>query len=174
MVQIRITASIKKLGNTSIEVLTEAAEAVGLEEIVVTSTQRTPEAQAEVMLHNLETNHHISYKWPGKQVNDLARSLRRKKIAREEILKAMVAEIIKLADEGKEGRVSKHCVSNEQYDKLNVIDISHHSMPTDKVEAFIIAMAKKKEVTQIFQSYNKNLVGYLAGEPALHFEIEQA
>ena len=73
MVQIKITASIKKLGETSVEVLTEAAEAVGLKSITVTSTQRPSRAQAEAMLTNIENNRNIRYKWAGQQVIDLAK-----------------------------------------------------------------------------------------------------
>ncbi|MBQ9962916.1 MAG: hypothetical protein IJO90_06055, partial [Alistipes sp.] len=97
MVQIKITASVKKLGDTSVEVLTEAAEAVGLESVTVISTQRPPRAQAEAMLTNIENNRNIRYKWAGQQVIDLARTMRGKKEPREDIIASMTAKIEELS-----------------------------------------------------------------------------
>ena len=89
--KIKVTASIKKLGDTTMEVLTEAGIAVGLESVTVTSTQRPPRQQAEAMLTNIEQNHNIRYKWAGQQVVDLARTMRSNKEARVDISAAMTA-----------------------------------------------------------------------------------
>ena len=172
MVQIKITASIKKLGETSVEVLTEAAEAVGLDSVTVTSTQRPPKQQAEAMLTNIENNRNIRYKWAGQQVIDLARRMRRDKEARVDIIAAMTAKIEQLAAQGL--RVSKHCVSDAEYEECNVIDVSYRDMPEDKQLLFLGQMVAKPEVIKVIQPLTRDVAGFDMGEPALHFEIEQA
>lgn len=172
MVQIKITASVKKLGETSVEVLTEAAEAVGLDSVTVTSTQRPPRAQAEAMLTNIENNRNIRYKWAGQQVCDLARRMRKDKEARVDIIAAMTAKIEELATMGH--RVSKHCVSDAEYEECNVIDVSYRDMPEDKQLLFLGQMVAKPEVVKVIQPLTREIAGFDMGEPALHFEIEQA
>ncbi|MBQ2416998.1 MAG: hypothetical protein II282_02240 [Alistipes sp.] len=172
MVQIKITASIKKLGETSIEVLTEAAEAVGLDSVTVTSTQRPPRQQAEAMLANIEDNRNIRYKWAGQQVIDLARTMRSRKEPREDIVEAMTVKIEQLATMGY--RVSKHCVSDAEYEECNVIDVSYRDIPENKQIAFLEQMVAKPEVIKVIQPLTREIAGFDMGEPALHFEIEQA
>lgn len=172
--EIKITASIKKLGQKSIEIITAAAEAVGLERVVVTSTQRPPRAQAEAMLVNIEENRNIRYKAPGEAVKDVARKLRGEHKSREEILDAMVAKIKELNAMKPAKRVSNHCVDDEEYERLNVIDISFWDMPESKRIPFLSQMVARKEVVKTLQPLTKTIVGYDAGEPALHFEIKQA
>ena len=170
--KIKVTASNKKLGETTVEVLTEAGVAVGLDSITVTSTQRPPRQQAEAMLTNIEQNHNIRYKWAGQQVVDLARTMRRNKEARQDIIDAMAAKIEQLAEQGY--RVSKHCVSDAEYEECNVIDVSYRDMPEDKQIAFLEQMVAKPEVVKVIQPLTRDIAGFDMGEPALHFEIEQA
>ena len=169
---IKVTASQNRLGETSKKVLTEVGEKVGLEEVVVTSTIRTPRAQAEAMLTNIENNRVVRYKWAGEEVNKLARQMRGQKADRKDIIKAMVAKIKELAKSG--NRVSKHCVAEEEYDKCNIIDVSYLAMAEDKREDFLKAMIARKEVAKVIQPISKKLQGYDGGEPAMHFEINQA
>lgn len=169
---IRVTASTNRLGKTTKKVLTEVGEKVGLEEVVVTSTLRTPLAQAEAMLSNIEQNRLIRYKWAGEEVNKLARHMRGQKVERKKIIEAMVAKIKELSKSG--NRVSKHCVSEEEYDKCNIIDVSFLAMAEDKREDFLKAMIARKEVVKVIQPISRQLQGYDAGEPAMHFEINQA
>ena len=154
------------------EVLTEAGIAVGLESVTVTSTQRPPRQQAEAMLTNIEQNHNIRYKWAGQQVVDLARTMRRNKEARVDIIAAMTAKIEQLSEQGY--RVSKHCVSDAEYAECNVIDVSYRDMPEDKQIAFLEQMVAKPEVVKVIQPLTRDIAGFDMGEPALHFEIEQA
>lgn len=169
---IKVTASTNRLGETTTKVLTEVGEKVGLEEVVVTSTLRTPLAQAEAMLSNIEQNRLIRYKWAGEEVNKLARQMRGQKADRKDIIEAMVAKIKELAKSG--NRVSKHCVAEEEYDKCNIIDVSYKSMAEDRREDFLKAMIARKEVAKVIQPISKQLKGYDGGEPAMHFEINQA
>ena len=169
---IKVTASTYRLGKTTKKVLTEVGEKVGLEEVVVTSTLRTPLAQAEAMLSNIEQNRLIRYKWAGEEVNKLARQMRGQKVERKKIIEAMVAKIKELSKSG--NRVSKHCVAEEEYDKCNIIDVSYLAMAEDKREDFLKAMIARKEVAKVIQPISRQLQGYDAGEPAMHFEINQA
>lgn len=169
---IKVTASTNRLGDTTKKVLTEVGKNVGLEEVIVTSTLRTPLAQAEAMLSNIEQNRLIRYKWAGEEVNKLARQMRGQKAERKKIIEAMVAKIKELSKSG--NRVSKHCVSEEEYDKCNIIDVSYLAMAEDKREDFLKAMIARKEVAKVIQPISKQLKGYDAGEPAMHFEINQA
>lgn len=168
---IKVTASTNRLGDTTKKVLTEVGKKVGLEEVIVTSTLRTPLAQAEAMLSNIEQNRLIRYKWAGEEVNKLARQMRGQKVERKKIVEAMVAKIKELSKSG--NRVSKHCVSEEEYDKCNIIDVSYLAMAEDKREDFLKAMIARKEVAKVIQPISKQLKGYDAGEPAMHFEINQ-
>ena len=172
MAKIKVTASVNRLGETTKKVLTSVADKVGIEEVVVTSTLRTPQSQAEAMLTNIENNRLIRYKWAGEEVNKIARTMRGKKAEREDIIKAMVAKIEALSKSG--NRVSKHCVSEEEYDKCNIIDVSYLAMAEDKREDFLKAMIARKEVVKVIQPISRQLQGYDAGEPAMHFEINQA
>lgn len=169
---INVTASTNRLGETTKKVLTEVGKKVGLEEVVVTSTLRTPLAQAEAMLSNIEQNRLIRYKWAGEEVNKLARHLRGQKVERKKIIEAMVAKIKELSKSG--NRVSKHCVAEEEYDKCNIIDVSYLAMAEDKREDFLKAMIARKEVAKVIQPISRQLQGHDGGEPAMHFEINQA
>ena len=169
---IKVTASQNRLGETSKKVLTEVGEKVGLEEVVVTSTIRTPRAQAEAMLTNIENNRVVRYKWAGEEVSKIARTMRGQKADRKDIIEAMVAKIKELAKLG--NRVSKHCVAEEEYAKCNIIDVSYLAMAEDKREDFLKAMIARKEVAKVIQPISKKLQGYDGGEPAMHFEINQA
>lgn len=170
--KIKVTASTNRLGETTTKVLTEVGEKIGLEEVIVTSTLRTPLAQAEAMLTNIENNRSIRYKWAGEEVNKLARQMRGQKVERKKIIEAMVAKIKELSKSG--NRVSKHCVSEGEYDKCNIIDVSYLAMVEDKREDFLKAMIARKEVAKVIQPISRKLQGYDAGEPAMHFEINQA
>ena len=172
--KIKVTATENRLGDTTKKVLTEVGKKVGLEEVVVTSTLRTPLTQAEAMLTNIENNNLIRYKWAGEQVQNIARKMRGQKADRDDIIKAMVAKIEELSKLGAEGRVSKHCVAEEEYDKCNIIDVSYLSMAEDKREDFLSAMIARKEVVKVIQPISRKLQGYDGGEPAMHFEINQA
>lgn len=172
MATIRVTASLNRISEKTKRVLSEVADNIGLKEVIVTSTIRTPLSQAETMLTNIENNRLIRYKWAGEEVNKLARHLRGQKVERKKIIEAMVAKIKELSKSG--NRVSKHCVSEEEYDKCNIIDVSYLAMAEDKREDFLKAMIARKEVIKVIQPISRQLQGYDAGESALHFEINQA
>ena len=170
--KIKITASVKRIGATTERVLTEVGDALGIDEFVVTSTQRTPRTQAESMYENIANGRNIRYKWAGEQVCDLCRMMRGQNKPKEEILAAMTKRIEELSNQGY--RVSKHCVSDAVYDRTNVIDVSYRNIPTATGIEAIKAFAQRIEVVKIIQPLSYRLQGYDAAEPAIHLEIRQA
>jgi hypothetical protein len=71
-------------------------------------------------------------------------------------------------------RVSKHCVSLEEYNKMNIVDID---IPATKSKEFIDELAKDDNVVRIFHDIstiqNAGKVSRLAKEPCIHVEIKQ-
>ena len=169
--KIRITASVNRIGATTERVLTEVGDALGIDEFVVTSTQRKPRQQATAMYENIANGRNIRYKWAGEQVCNLCRTMRGQKKPKEEIIAAMTKRIEELSNQGY--RVSKHCVSDAVYDRTNVIDVSYRNMQTAKAIEAIKAFAQRIEVVKIIQPLSYRLQGYDAAEPAIHLEIKQ-
>lgn len=170
--KIKITASVKRIGATTERVLTEVGDALGIDEFIVTSTQRKPRQQATAMYENIANGRNIRYKWAGEQVCDLCRTMRGHKKPKEEIIAAMTKRIEELSEQGY--RVSKHCVNDAVYDRTNVIDVSYRNIPTTKAIEAIKAFAQRIEVVKIIQPLSYRLQGYDAAEPAIHLEIRQA
>ena len=109
----------------SIQIIKMALKEAGLKTGVITSTIRTPEEQAAIMLENAKKNlkkQYDLYEAAGESVLDVYKENK----SASNVLSLMVAKIKALGEEGK--RVSKHCVSNEAYLKRNVIDIGLNSM----------------------------------------------
>lgn len=154
-------------------VLTGAAARAGIERITVTSTIRTPEAQAEAMYNNIASGRYIRYKKAGQQVTDLCVRLLGKQASRNETIAQMTALIEDLSENGE--RVSKHCVSREEYAKRNIVDISK-SLVYDKAIRFIKDLASMECVTTIIQSITSRIdldkVSFDDAEPAIHIEID--
>lgn len=170
--KIKITASVNRIGATTEQVLTEVGDALGIDEFIVTSTQRKPRQQATAMYENIANGRNIRYKWAGEQVCDVCRTMRGQKKPKEEIIAAMVKRIEELSEQGY--RVSKHCVSDAVYDRTNVIDVSYRNIPTATAIEAIKAFSQRIEVVKIIQPLSYRLQGYDAAEPAIHLEIRQA
>lgn len=128
------------------------------EKIVITSTRRSPEEQANIMLQNIKNTGVDAqlklYANPG----DAVIRAYNPKCSDAENLAAMIAEIYNQGPR----KISKHCLSAEEYRKLNVIDISRRQMKNPS--AFIIEL--KNTVPNIIyhdETYNK----------CIHIEIPQ-
>lgn len=154
-------------------VLTGAAERAGIERLTVTSTIRTPEAQAEAMYNNIASGRYIRYKKAGQQVTDLCVKMLGKQASKAEIVAKMTACIEELSEKGE--RVSRHCVSREEYAKCNIVDVSK-SLVYDKAIRFIKELSQMDVVTSIIQSMTSSIsidkVLFDNAEPAIHIEIE--
>lgn len=109
----------------SIQVIKMALKEAGLKTGVITSTIRTPEEQAAIMLQNAKKNLQKQYDLYGDS-GDLVLDVYEENKTKSNVLNLMVEEIVRLGKEG--DRVSKHCVTKEIYLKNNVIDIGLNSM----------------------------------------------
>ena len=168
--KITVTASENRLGATTIKVLEAVGAEQGIDEFIVTSTQRKPRQQATAMYENIANGRNIRYKWAGEQVYELCRQMRGAKADRKAVIDAMTRRIEELAGQGY--RVSMHCVSDEQYDRTNVIDVSYYNLG-DKATDTIKAFAKRIEVVKIIQPITPAVAIFDRGEPAIHLEIKQ-
>ena len=73
--KITVTASENRLGATTIKVLEAVGAEQGIDEFIVTSTQRKPRQQATAMYENIANGRNIRYKWAGEQVCELCRQM---------------------------------------------------------------------------------------------------
>lgn len=169
--KITISAAVKRIGETTRKVLTEVGDAQGIAEFVVTSTQRTPRAQATAMYDNIAGGREIRYKWAGEQVCKVCRDLRKAGKSRAEVIDAMTSRIEELARQG--SRVSNHCVTDAQYDAVNVIDVSYRNLSRQVAVAAADAFGTRPEVVKMLQPLSAALKSYDAAEPAIHLEIRQ-
>lgn len=152
--------------------LSVAAEFSNNPQVIITSTIRTPQRQAQAMYDNLERGIRIRYAAPGREVIAIYDELKAQKLSRKEIIDAMVKRIIMLSLKGQ--RVSKHCVSTDQYAKMNIVDIST-KMPNPRDMAKELAQNPKvkKIITPFHSNYNSDKISIDVSEPAIHIEIEQ-
>ena len=162
----------KLLSKMSINVLGEAAMRLGYQHITITSTIRYPIQQAEAMYTNLSNGKRLNYAAPGMAVTSVYDDCKKKGTDKETTISQMVDKINSLSQEGL--RVSKHCVSVEEYCTMNIVDIS---VPTAEVQKFLTELAKSNNVVKIFHDIddieNTNKIARLAKEPCIHVEIKQ-
>ena len=94
---------------------------VGYEgKIVVTSTYRTPEGQARVMLANIKETSVDTQKGIYGKYGDKVIDVYRKNVSDAENIAAMAAKIKEVGPRN----VSHHCFTKEEFDRQNVLDIS--------------------------------------------------
>ena len=152
--------------------LVSAAEKAGIERITVTSTIRTPRAQAEAMYNNIASGRLIRYASAGQKVTDLCLKMLGRKESREGTICAMQELIEKLSEQGQ--RVSRHCVSEEEYAKRNIVDVSQ-SILYDKAAKFMKELADTEAVVRIIQPVGGRIqhdkISFDPSEPAIHIEI---
>ncbi|WP_018016445.1 peptidoglycan-binding domain-containing protein [Teredinibacter turnerae] len=121
-----VVASRQIVSDYSINVIRLALKESGMNKAVITSTLRTPEDQATIMLRNAKINLGRQYSLYGARGDAVLKIYENNKSKKDsEIVELMVKKIEEYAKEGK--RVSKHCVSIEDYKSLNVIDIGYNS-----------------------------------------------
>lgn len=150
-------------------VLAYLAKEAGMKGILITSTIRTPEAQASAMYNTT-----ISYGAPGEAVKRVRDDCKKKGLSKEATIKKMVEKIIDF--QGKGQRVSLHCVSQAQYEKMNVVDIGLNSNGFGSNTNLSTLGKKFKEVCIKAKSEGKIsgfIPGDAKGEGAMHIEIMQ-
>jgi len=141
--------------------------------IYVTSMWRSPAKQASVMYDNIVQGAVISYAEPGRIVTQLIQAEIKKKTPKAQVVQLAEAKIIELAQQNK--LVSKHCITEAQYQKMNVIDISKTRTPNPRDLAK--ALLKETKVSRIITPFgelstygNDKRVLIDANEPAIHIE----
>lgn len=145
---------------------------IKLEVVYITSGIRPPERQAKTMYENIVnkgvSSQHKLYAAAGRKVVQVYSDRLETGDDEDDIIDAMTAEIYELLKSGQ--RVSKHCVSEEAYSALNVIDISHSRMPVRNRLPFEKAILKLQNAGKISKFISPAMKG---GEPAYHLEIPQ-
>ena len=150
-------------------VLAYLAKEAGMKEILITSTIRTPESQARAMYNTT-----ISYSAPGEAVKRVRDDCKKKGLSKDATIKKMVEKIIEF--QGKGLRVSLHCVSQTQYEKMNVVDIGLNSNGFGSNTNLSNLGQKFKNVCIKAKSEGKIsgfIPGDAKGEGAMHIEIMQ-
>ncbi|WNG23574.1 hypothetical protein F0U62_05670 [Cystobacter fuscus] len=149
----------------STRVVQDIMAAAGVTNLRISSTARTPEAQARAMYDNIQNKGVRSqlalYGAPGDAVVETYVAAQNAGLSREETLRAMTDKINELGP----STVSRHAASPEQIARLNIIDISPRSIPASQHEAFIAAIRANPEVSRF--------LGPADGDPAFHLEIPQ-
>lgn len=147
--------------------------------ITIESTIRSISRQASVMYTNLSNGRRISYTKPGQAVTAVYDEYTKKGASKKDTLAAMERKIAEYEKQGQ--RVSLHCVSEETYAKLNVIDLSLNAK-SDKMKA-VIQDLLNSGVSRIIQKHFPNVkefsykptqkLTYMKNEPCIHVEIKQ-
>lgn len=163
----------KVVSSKTISLLKRVADTIGQTKIIITSTIRLPRIQAITMYNNLERGNNIRYKQPGEDVKTIYHDSATNGDTKDMTLDKMVAKIEELSAKGQ--RVSKHCVSLEDYSKLNVIDISYRNL--DRVK-FIDALSKEDSIKRIIHNDTQiasvgTIISFDRNEPCIHLEVEQ-
>ena len=152
--------------------LQQIGDELGIKKLNITSGLRPPKRQASTMYDNIKQKGVASqkdmYATTGDAIVNVYVRLNAAGKSKGEIIAAMEAEIISLSEKGL--RVSKHCVSEVQYKKLNVIDVSPRTIPQSLHKAM-----KTKLVNLKAQGLLEKFIipGEVKGEPAYHLEIPQ-
>ena len=138
-----------KVSALSRSIIISAMAEAELTVVYVTSTVRSPEAQANAMFNNERRGKHIDYKQAGTEVQKYYPDKQK-----------MIDKIYELGPYN----VSHHCGTPETLKKINVIDISFQRVPIDKQTAFHNALSRR--VTKLLDPFNSH-------DPAFHIEIKQ-
>jgi hypothetical protein len=161
-IQFGTDARPEAVSDFSRQVLSDVMAQVGVTDLRITSTARTPEAQARAMYTNLENQGVASqrrlYGAGGDQVIDAYEEARAAGMDREGILQAMVDRINEVGPSS----VSRHLANPTE---RNIIDISPRSIPAHLHDAFQEALRNHPDVSRF--------LGPADGDPAFHVEIAQ-
>jgi len=153
------------------DIITKAGAASDNPSLTITSGIRSPQRQAQAMYNNLNSGVNIRYAAAGQEVIKVFNDNRRT-LSQEAIVQLMTNKINELSEKGK--RVSLHCVSEAEYKKLNIIDVSRAiPNPRDFVKALIKEDAVTRVITPFSSNYNSAKVSIDTAEQAIHVEIKQ-
>ena len=119
--------------------------------LYVTSMWRSPKSQASAMYDNILKGNIINYAEPGKIVTKLIQDEIKKKTPKAQVIQLAETKIIELAKQNK--LVSLHCITKDQYQKKNVVDISKTRTPNPR--DFVKALLKNSKITKIITPYTE-------------------
>lgn len=162
---------------STLNAISLAAENSNNPNVIITSTLRPPIRQARAMYDNIKSGLIISYATPGRIVTKLCKDMIEDKKPADEIIAAMTSKIEELSETGQ--RVSRHCVSETEYCKLNIVDVSvqKHNMPNPR--DFVNELLKDTKVSKIItkvgykSTYNNDIRVIIDdSEPAIHIEYK--
>jgi hypothetical protein len=163
MIRFAKSTDEKNVSEKSRDVLDDLLMAAGIDEMTVTSTQRTPEEQARAIFTNckkLGVDSQLKLYGPyGDAVVHVYAKLRGKPDA--VIVAAMVEEIKVLGP----GNVSHHCADPS---KLNVIDLSAGGLTRAQQLSLEAAIRKERRIVRHFSPHT------VPSDPAFHIEIAQS
>lgn len=173
-ISVSYSSSIKEsrrlVSDYAITLIKIALKECGMTHAVITSTLRTPGDQAEIMYGNAKLNlqkQRELYGRNGDEVLDVYEENIKKDKA--DVVKLMKEKIEKLLEKDK--RVSNHCITIEEYKKINTLDIGLNSTK-NKSKNF-----NKDKLTKIFielksQGYIKNFIDEtMKSNKCWHLEI---
>ncbi|PKM45692.1 MAG: peptidoglycan-binding protein [Gammaproteobacteria bacterium HGW-Gammaproteobacteria-1] len=116
----------KIVSDYSINVIKLALKEAGMNKAVITSTIRTAEEQAQIMLKNAKKDLAAQYRLYGSKGDSVLKLYADNKAKSDaEVVKLMVAKIDEITKGG--SRVSQHCVSVDTYKKINIIDLGFNA-----------------------------------------------
>lgn len=150
-------------------VLAYLAKEANMNRLFITSTIRSPRAQAEAMYIKA-----TRYAGPGEAVKQVKADCIAKGLGKEATIQKMVEKIVEFQNKGQ--RVSKHCVSEEQYRKNNIIDLGMNSNgfgtgnTLNSVGKRFKAACEKALSDGIISGF---ISADVPGEGAMHIEITQ-
>lgn len=154
----------------SINVIKLALMQCGMTHAVITSTLRTPEDQAEIMYDNAKINFDKQKSLYGKNGDDVLEVYKdNKNKTKDDVVKLMKEKIESLLKKDK--KVSNHCISMDDFKKLNTFDIGLNSTRA-KTKNF-----SKEKFTKVFaelkqQGYIKNFIDEtMKSNSCWHLEI---
>lgn len=151
------------------DVLASLAKEAQMDKLYITSTIRTPRAQAEAMY--IKTTRYAA---PGEAVKKVKEDCIAKGMGKEETIQKMIDKIIEFSNKGQ--RVSKHCVTEQQYKKNNIIDLGMNSNGFGKGNT-LNSVGKRFKVACEKALKDGIISGFISadvpGEGAMHIEIIQ-
>jgi hypothetical protein len=143
-------------------VLLDIMQESGVDEVLITSTTRSPQDQARIMFDNLEEHGVVAqkqlYKAPGQAVIDVYVSCRAMGKNADQVKTEMVRKILELGPQ----TVSRHCAEPTV---KSVFDVAPSSVPDDRKVSFIAAISGNPHIDKFLQPPT---------DPAYHLEINLA
>jgi murein DD-endopeptidase MepM/ murein hydrolase activator NlpD len=160
------------ISDYTMKLLEDIGHKIELEYIRINSGIRPPERQAVTMYQNIKNygtqSQRDLYGAAGKAVISVFEESAKQGNSQSMTISLMQKKIELLSEQGL--RVSKHCVSEKAYSRLNVIDVSHKIMPSIMRVKFEEEIRKLKSIGKVSCFITP---GEKSGEPAYHIEIPQ-